>query len=103
MSLTGLPQSAVILFATMGFASVAWQAGIPREPAPKCDDVRVVQYFAIPEPAPLIQTPPLGWPVTERQRAYDAPPAVEKASAKEDDADEPPRRHHYRHRRRHWR
>jgi hypothetical protein len=97
-SLTGLPQSAVIVTATAAFAAFAWTNGSPREPAPACDPIRIVQYLPIPEPTPLIRTPPLGWPVLERQRADDAP-TVEKVVAKDDDA-EAPRRHHYR---RHWR
>ena len=101
-SLTGLPQGSIIILATMAFAGFAWTAGTPREPAQKCDDVRVIQYFAVPEPTPLIQTPPLGWPVLERQRAVevDNTPTATVAADKQDDAGESPRRHYRRH---HWR
>ena len=95
----GVPQASVILMATIAFASVAWQAGmVSTPPLTACEHVQVVQYLPMIEPAPLIQSPPLGWPVLDRQRADDAP-IVEQTVAKDDDADEALRRH----RRRRWR
>jgi len=101
----GLPQASLIISATVVFASLAWSAGMVNTPQTKCSEtVEVVQYFPLPEPAPLIQTPPLGWPVLERQRAddVDQTPTATIAAEKDDSAEQQPRRHHRRHRR-HWR
>lgn len=90
----------VIIGATIALAAFAWHAGVIATPLPKCEQVRVVEYFALPEPAPLIKTPPLGWPVEDRMLEQRDEPVVEKAVAKDEpSADERPRRHY----RRHWR
>ena len=99
MSLTGLPQSTIILSATATFCAVAWTAGVPAEPEQKCEgQIRQIQYLPQIEPSPIIIAPPLGWPVLDRARADDAEPIVAK---EETVADEPAPVHH-RHRR-HWR
>lgn len=99
-SLTGLPQSSVILFATIAFAAVAWNAGMPREPEISCaDDPTIIRYLPVPEPAPLIQKPPLDWPLQERQRIETNDPTLVVAENKQDAEESAPSLR----RRRHWR
>jgi hypothetical protein len=98
----GLPQAAVILGATVIFASFAWSAGMVRPVETKCaESVQVVEYLPLPALEPIIPTPPLGWPVLDRQRADDTPPAAQPVAEK-DVADSEPRRRH-RWRRHYWR
>jgi hypothetical protein len=96
---TGVPQGGIMIGATLVFAAFAWQAGMPKEPEQQCDSLRVIQYLPQIEPSPLIQTPPLGWPIAERARADDAEPVADK---EQDVAEETPRRHRRYHRHR-WR
>lgn len=98
-SLTGLPQSAVILVAAFGFAGLAWTTNAPREPEPRCEHVEVVQYLPLSEIAPII--PPvqgIGWPLAERQRADDSVQSDVKTETVEEQSPAAPTHH-----RRHWR
>ena len=94
-----MKEAGVIIGATLGFASIAWHAGMVNTPPPACDAIRIVSYLPIPEPTPLMKTPPLGWPIEDRALE---PRHEEPEAQTEDDAEEKPRRH-FRHRRHRWR
>ena len=94
-SLTGLPQSAVLLFATFGFAGLAWTTNAPNPPEDRCDHIEVVQYLPMSEPVPIM--PPvqgIGWPLWDRQRLDDAAPVVAKEETVAEES--APVEHYYR-------
>lgn len=99
-SLTGLPQSGVILLTTFAFAGLAWTTNTPRAPEERCEHLAVIQYLPLPEPTPIFpHVQEVGWPVLKRQRADDAEPVVAKEEADAEPAPAP-RRRQWRH---HWR
>lgn len=96
-----MPQAAVILFAALAFAGVAFVSD-QAVPAAHCPTtVDVIRYFPAPEPQPIYPAPKLlhvddiGPPKIEPEKEKE-PEVV----AQEKDAPEP---HHRRHRRYHHR
>jgi hypothetical protein len=90
---------------TIGFGFIVW-ATEPAYERPGCvsTEPQVIRYLPMPEPAPLVQSPPLGWPVAERAISIPDEPKAEPAAAVEQPVEEAePRRHRHHWRRRWWR
>lgn len=95
-----MKEGGVIIAATIAFLTLTWQVGMVETPPPACEDVRIVSYLPIPEPEPLMKTPPLGWPIEDRARPSHDEPKVQEATVEEREDPTPRRRHHWRRRRR---
>lgn len=97
-----MKEAAIVVFATVAFAAVAWTEGM-RYPQYCPATTEIVRYYPIPEVKPIVVVQSLGWPVTERARPADPAPAAEEPDAETQPVAHAPRPHRYRHHRRRWR